>query len=258
MTHDNGPRRGLPPLDLVLSGANIVTLDPHTPAASSIAIHQGRILAVGDAEELADLPARHRIDLGGATVVPGFGDAHNHMAWYGLALEEIDLMGMADLETLYEAVAERAATLPPDTLVIGSGYDDTTLGGTPDRARLDSAAHGRPVWLKHRSGHICMVNTPLLDRIGVLAGSATVPEGGVVVTDENGPTGVLQEQAQNLVVALVTPYPLHTLEDAIARASQVYATEGLTHVTECGIGAGWVGRSPSNWPPTSDASTPGA
>ena len=128
MTHD---QRGLPPIDLLLTGANAVTLDPRLPAATTIAIHQGRILAVGSDEDLAGVRAQQRIDLGGATVVPGFGDAHNHMAWYGLGLDEIDLMGMDDLDTLYDAVAARAATLPPDGLVIGSGYDDTTLGGTP-------------------------------------------------------------------------------------------------------------------------------
>src|SRR5581483_7905744 len=110
---------------------------------------------------------------------------------------------------------------------------------------LDKAAGGRPVVLKHRSGHVTTVNSPVLERIGVLNGSATVPEGGVVVRDEDGdPTGTLEEQAQNLVSALLVPYSTEDLTRAIGKAAAVYASEGLTHVTECGIGGGWVGRSP--------------
>jgi predicted amidohydrolase YtcJ len=85
----------------------------------------------------------------------------------------------------------------------------------------------------------------VLDRIGVLDGSAVVPEGGVVVRDGSGdPTGTLEEQAQNLASALLVPYATDDLARAIGNASAVYAAEGLTHVTECGIGGGWVGRSP--------------
>lgn len=231
-------------IDLLLSGGHVVTLDDSTPTAEAIAVHQGRILAIGTTSDLAGLRPRRHVDLAGVTVVPGFGDAHNHMAWFGLSLDEIDLLGQTDLEQVYAAVAARARTLPADGLVVGSGYDDNVLGGHPDRARLDEAAAGRRVWLKHRSGHVCVVNTPMLGQIGVLDGSAAVPQGGVVVHEGGAPTGVLQEQAQNLAVSVVTPYSLADLGDALARASAVYAAEGLTHVTECGIGAGWLGKSP--------------
>jgi predicted amidohydrolase YtcJ len=222
-------------IDLLLTDAVVHTLDEGHPRARSVAIHQGRVFAL-DPEGVR---ARREIDLQGATVVPGFGDAHNHMAWFGQSLEEIALAGLPDLEALYAAVAERAATLPGDAWVVGSGYDDTTLGGHPHRRELDRAAGGRKVWLKHRSGHVCTVNSPVL----ALIGDRPVPEGGVVVTDADGPTGTLEEQAQNLVGALVVPHPLADLSAAIRRAAAVYASEGLTHVTECGVGGGWIGRS---------------
>jgi predicted amidohydrolase YtcJ len=88
------------------------------------------------------------------------------------------------------------------------------------------------------------VNTPLLQRIGVFDGRQAAP-GGVIVRDPAGvPTGVLQEQAQNLVVAEVTPYSLDRLEGALLAAGRRYAAEGLTHVTECGIGGGWLAKTP--------------
>ncbi len=226
-------------VDLLVRNATVITLDDDTPRARSLAIHHGRVVALDEA-----LPARHSVDLAGATVVPGLGDAHNHMAWFGLSLDEIDLIGVDSLDTVYGLVADKAADLPSDALVVGSGYDDNLLGAHPDRERLDAAAAGRPVWLKHRSGHLCTVNTPLLQRIGVFDGRESAP-GGVIVRDGSGaPTGVLQEQAQNLVVAEVTPYSLDRLAGALLAAGRRYAAEGLTHVTECGVGGGWLGKSP--------------
>jgi predicted amidohydrolase YtcJ len=232
---------GIGRCDLVVRNASIVTLDDAQPRAGSLAVHHGRVLAL-DAD---DLRGRTEIDAQGAAVVPGFGDAHNHMAWFGQGLDAVDLTGLTSLVALYERVAQRAVTLPADAMVVGTGYDHTVIGGHPHRHDLDRAAGGRPVWLTHRSGHVCAVNSPVLARIGVLDGTAVVPAGGVVVRDEHGdPTGVLEEQAQGMVGALVHPYSLDVLASAIGRASAVYAAEGLTHVTECGIGAGWVGRSP--------------
>jgi predicted amidohydrolase YtcJ len=228
-------------IDLVVRNAAVVTMDDARPRAHTLAVHNGRVLAL-DAEGLR---GRTEIDARGAALVPGFGDAHNHMAWFGSSLDEVDLSGLTDLATLYDRVAERAATLPPDAFVVGAGYDDTAIGGHPHRRELDRAAGGRPVVLKHRSGHVTTVNSPVLDRIGVLDGTAVVPEGGVVVRDDSGdPTGTLEEQAQNLASALLVPYATGDLARAIGNASAVYAAEGLTHVTECGIGGGWVGRSP--------------
>ncbi|MGI5126225.1 amidohydrolase [Pseudonocardia sp. CA-107938] len=228
-------------VDLIVRNAAVRTLDDAHPLARSVAVHHGRIVAL-DADGLR---GETEVDAQGAALVPGFGDAHNHMAWFGQSLAEVDLRGLTSLDQLYTRVAERAATLAPDSFVIGAGYDDTAIGGHPHRQALDRAADGRPVVLKHRSGHVTTVNTPVLGRIGVLDGSVAVPEGGVVVRDDEGePTGTLEEQAQNLASALLVPVATDELATAIGAASAVYAAEGLTHVTECGIGGGWIGRSP--------------
>lgn len=228
-------------LDLKLTRARVRTLDDAHPHATTVGIVGGRVLGLDD--DVADLPARAEVDLDGATVVPGFSDAHNHMAWFGQSLTELPLENATTPTELYEAVAAKAATLPEDAWIIGSGYDDTVLGAHPDRAALDRAAHGRPVWLKHRSGHMCAVNSAVLRLSG--AEDAPDPEGGVIVRDDRGvATGLLQERAQEMVTALVMPYPVDELADALGHASRVYAAEGLTHVVEAGIGRGLVGRSP--------------
>src|SRR5688500_3575802 len=177
-------------VDLIVRNAAIRTLDDAYPAARSIAVHHGRIVALDE----DGLRSHVEVDAQGAALVPGVGDAHNLMAWFGQSLAEVDLRGLTALEQLYDRVAERAAALAPDAFVIGAGYDDTAIGGHPHRRELDRAADGRPVLLKHRSGHVTTVNSPVLAQIGVLDGSAVVPEGGVVVRDDAGdPTGTLEE-----------------------------------------------------------------
>jgi predicted amidohydrolase YtcJ len=230
-------------LDLKLRDARIRTVDGRYPRARVIGVLAG--VVVGLDETVADLPARTVLDCGGTVVVPGFGDAHNHMTWFGQSLDQLDLTGARAPEHVYDAVARRAAALPAGAWITGSGYDDTVLGSHPRREALDRASGGRPVWLTHRSGHMCVVGSEVLRRCGVLDGTADEPEGGVVVRGPDGePTGLLQERAQALVTGLVMPYPARDLADAVGRASAVYAAEGLTHVTEAGVGAGLIGRSP--------------
>jgi len=232
-------------VDLLVRNASILTMDDDRPGARGLAVHHGRVLALYDDDSADGLRGRAEIDAQGAVLVPGFGDAHNHMAGFGLGLDTVDLSGLTDLATVYDRIAERASTLPEGAFVLGTGYDDTALGGHPDRYALDRAAGGRPVWLGHRSSHVCLVNSPMLAMLGLLDGTAVVPAGGVVVTDADGrPTGLLEEQAQQLAAEVLRPVPVDMLAGALGKASRVYAADGLTHVTECGIGAGWIGHSP--------------
>ena len=157
-------------LDLLLRDMRVITVDDARPTASAVGVLGGRV--VGLDEEVVDLPARSVVDGDGAVVVPGFGDAHNHMAWFGQSLGEIDLSAAGTLGAVEEAVTRGSADLPADAWVVGSGYDDTVIGAHPDRRLLDRAGGGRPVWLKHRSGHMSVVSSEVLRRCGVLDGRA--------------------------------------------------------------------------------------
>ncbi|MCP3818169.1 amidohydrolase [Streptomyces sp. A3M-1-3] len=227
-------------IDTILTNLTAITLDEVRPRAHRIGLHHGRIVALD--EDLDGLRAVRTVDLGGACVVPGFNDAHNHMALYGMAQAELDLSSpnVRTLDDLYTAVAERARELPAGSWLTGSGYDQNKLGGHPHREVLDRIAPDHKVWLKHTSAHMCVVNSAVLKEI-----DRTVPAGGRVVTGADGqPTGLIEEQAQQLVRDLVYPYSTAQLADAIARASRDYLREGLTSCTEAGIGLGWIGHSP--------------
>jgi predicted amidohydrolase YtcJ len=201
----------------------------------------GRIVGVYDGKP--DVTAKQTIDLRGLTLIPGFHDAHNHMIGFGLSLTEVDLR-VSSQDELYARVAAKAATTPEGGWVIGSGYDQTRTGAHPHRDALDAIAPRHRVWLKHTSGHMCAVNSLVLADLGI---GETVPQvdGGRVTTDAAGrPTGLLEERAQELVGNLTHPYPLTTLTDAVHAAGRHYLAEGITSVTEAGVGGGWIGQSP--------------
>jgi hypothetical protein len=230
--------------DLLLANARVLTMDPARPRADWVAVTAGRITAVGSGSPA--FRGREVADLRGATLLPGFHDAHNHMAWFGLSLAEADLRPdvAGSLDQLYAAIAGRAQATAPGEWVIGAGYDQNKLAAHPDRDGLDRAAPGRRVWVRHNSGHMCVVSSAVLADLGLHDQAREIP-GGKVVTDAAGrPTGLLQERAQQLVGELVHPYPVSVLAEAIGRAGQRYLSEGLTSITEAGIGGGWIGHTP--------------
>jgi predicted amidohydrolase YtcJ len=128
---------------------------------------------------------------------------------------------------------------------VGSGYDQNKIGAHPHRDALDRAAPGRRVWLRHTSGHMCVVNSVVLAALGLDAAAPEVPGGRVAADAAGRPTGLLEERAQALVGSLVYPYPLAELTGAIERAAAQYLKEGITSCTEAGIGGGWVAHSPA-------------
>jgi hypothetical protein len=183
------------------------------------------------------------IDLKGAALIPGFHDAHNHMVGFGLSLTEIDLR-VDSLDELYARVAARAAATPPGQWVIGAGYDQNKLGAHPDRDALDAIAPGHRVWLKHTSSHMCAVNSLVLGDLGIDSVPPHVDGGSVATGPDGRPNGLMEERAQELVGDLIRPYSLAVLTDAVAAAGEQYLREGLTSVTEAGVGGGWIGQSP--------------
>jgi predicted amidohydrolase YtcJ len=238
-------------IDTLFLNGNVLTVDDRQPRAEALAVLGDRVVAVGDSETLRDdVTAGRVVDLQGKTVVPGFHDAHNHMVFFGRSLEELGLQspGVSRVEQIYDLVAAEAARRPAGSWIVGAGYDQNRLAGRahPTAAALDRVAPDHLVWLRHTSGHMCVVNGPVLDRIGFGGPDpVALPEGAVVVRGPDGtPTGLLQERAQDLVRDLVYPYPQDEIVAAIERAGRRYLEEGITSCQEAGIGAGLVGWSP--------------
>jgi predicted amidohydrolase YtcJ len=193
--------------DALLLNARIHTLDPHRSHATALAVRDGKILAVGtDVEIIAftrTLPHMERIDLHGRTVLPGLIDAHLHFEWYARGLQAVD----AETESLDEClrrVQAKTQSAPKGDWITGHGWNQNNWGGAfPSAADLDRVAPEHPVFLRAKSGHAGWANSLALRMAGVAAGTANPPGGEIQRNARGEPTGILFEDAMELVDHLI-------------------------------------------------------
>lgn len=198
------------------------TQDPARPEATAIGVHQGRIISLDD--ELPREMFAEVHDLGGATVVPGFHDAHLHLSLLGQAALQVDLRPavVETMEDLLAAVDEYAQDADEGTWVIGQGYDQNYLGAHPTAEELDKVSHGHPVYLVHNSRHMGVANTKAFEIAGYPERrDVPSPEGGDVPTDGDGRAqGLLQETAKSIVTDHIPVPTADDVADIIATGSQ--------------------------------------
>lgn len=227
-------------LDLLVTGAQIVTMDPARPAASRLGVWRGRIAGLD--EELDGLRARRTVDLGGATVLPGFVDAHSHLAWTGMAAGLVDLSGLRTRDAVLDAVRRAADAVPGDGWVDLAGYDQRPLGAHLTRDDLEAAAPGRRLYVRHTSGHACLVSDAVLATVTDDEFAAHAP--GVVRDAGGRPTGLLEEGAMAIARARRLPYTLDEIVAAVETAGRECLAQGITTVAEAGIVTDLAGSSP--------------
>ncbi|MCP4573940.1 MAG: amidohydrolase [bacterium] len=224
----------------MLHGGRVITLDAAEPDdATAVLVRGGRVEIVGqDAEVLAASRAVDRkVDLDGAVVVPGLADSHCHLYGLGKSLVQIDLRGIGSATACAELVAAAAAEATPGTWLEGRGWDqnDWPEAAWPDRALLDAAGGGRPVYLRRVDGHAAWVSSATLAAAGITA--ATVdPAGGLIMRDEAGePTGILVDNAVDLVRDVVPEPTLTERRRRVRMAVEHCLAHGITAVHDAGI-----------------------
>ena len=223
----------------ILSGTGLKAgdADPTPGRVRAVAIRAGKIVAVGgDAAMLALKDAHTRtIDLKGAFAMPGFNDAHTHMASAGRQRLSVDLDNVASLAAMLEKVQAYAAKLGPGEWILGGGWDHTKWPGAklPTRQDLDAVSAGHPAFLERTDGHIAIVNTAALKAAGIT--DATIaPKGGAIDRDAEGhATGILREGPTLAMVEKVIPPPsLATRRKAIELAMQDALSHGVTSIQD--------------------------
>jgi predicted amidohydrolase YtcJ len=227
-----------PKADIIFLHANVYTGVPANAQFSSIlreeaiAVRGERILAVGKNVDIQKLkgPQTQVMDLGGHFVMPGFNDAHLHLADAGLQKLNVDLTGVKTLDEFRARVLAKVETAKPGDWILGGGWDETTwpVKVLPSRWDLDEVSGGHPVFLDRVDGHLGVANTRALQLASITIASRD-PEGGKIDRNENGePTGILRDKATEAVQAVV-PQPTHEKrQEGIAVALADLAEHGVT------------------------------
>jgi predicted amidohydrolase YtcJ len=203
-----------------------------TTRGEAIAVRGDRIMAVGSREEIAKMkgPQTKVIDLGGHFVMPGFNDAHMHMASAGLEKLNVNMVGAKTLDEFRDRLRARADAAPSGDWIVGEGWDETLwpVKTVPTRWDLDEVSGNHPVFLVRVDGHIAVANTRALQLASVTVATKD-PDGGKIDRDEGGtPTGILRETAQGAIHAVI-PQPSHEKRrQAIDLALADLASHGVT------------------------------
>ncbi len=195
--------------DLVIVHGHVWTVDPQHPRAEAVAVHGGRIVAVGSDAEIAKWigPATKKLDAQGKSVLPGFIDAHVHFSSGGGEISSVQLRDANTPQEFARRIGEQAKKLPKGEWMLGGTWDHELWGGTPLPSHdwIDAVTPDTPVFVSRYDGHMAMANALAL-RLAKITRETKDPPGGTIVRDKDGnPTGLLKDAAMDLVYRVIPP-----------------------------------------------------
>lgn len=220
--------------DLLLVNARIWTGDPARPAATALAVRDGRIAAVGaDADVAKWRRGRSEIlDAKGRRVVPGFIDGHTHFFVAGYNLLAVDLRDAASPGEFARRLGEYARRVPEGRWLAAGTWDEQRWPGAalPDRHLLDRVTGDHPACLSRTDAHEVVCNSLAIRLAGVTRDTAD-PPGGVIVREPDGsPSGVFKDAAADLVRGAIPPHTSKEQADALEAALGEAARCGVTSI----------------------------
>ena len=223
--------------DLIIKNANIYTVNNQFDMAEAMAVKDGKILAVGTSTEiLAKYNADRILDADGKSVYPGFIDAHCHFLGYGTGLlKRADLTGTESYEEVIERMKAHHNKFPSTFWIEGRGWDqnDWPKKVFPTKEKLDELFPDNPVILTRIDGHAALVNNKALELASIT--NKTKIEGGDVIIENGNPTGVLIDNAIELVTAIIPSSDATQLTEALLAAQKNCFAVGLTSVHDAGL-----------------------
>ena len=221
---------------LAIVNARIWTADPRRPWADALLVRGERIELVGSSAEVKKRAGTtvRVLDAGGRMVTPGFIDAHVHFLTGGFALASVQLRDARTKAEFIARIKAFAATVPKGTWILNGDWDHTSWGGElPERAWIDSVTPDNPVWINRLDGHMNLANSLALAAARITRDTKDV-SGGTIVRDAAGePTGVLKDNAMDLMTAVPEPGMDMSLR-ALDAAMSYVAERGVTSVHHMG------------------------
>ena len=227
----------------VYINGDILTMNDTQPVAEALAVHQGKILAVGQRAMVESVSGKDAVlkDLNGHTLLPGFIDSHGHisavmsfMAFENIASPPVGQVdSIADIQLLLSA---KAAEVPAGEWIMAAGYDDSLLAEQrhPTKFDLNAVSTEHPIMAWHVSGHLMVCNSPCLELAGYTP-DRDDPEGGVIrrVEGSSEPNGILEESAvYRIYFDLLPIHDVTTRLGLLQEAQDYFARFGVTTVQD--------------------------
>jgi hypothetical protein len=223
-----------PAAELIITNANVYTVDKNLPHAEAVAIIGDRIVAVGSATDIDQWRGTSTkvIDAAGKLLLPGFNDAHVHFIDGGLQLDSVDLRNAASPEEFARKIGERAKLTAKGEWITGGDWDEEKWNPPqlPTKELIDPVTPNTPVFVNRYDGHESLANSIALKLAGVTKDTPNPPGGEIVRDGQGNPTGVLKDAAQSLVDRKIPPLSHERRLRAAKRALSYAARLGVTSV----------------------------
>lgn len=220
-------------VDLIVLNTKIYTVDKDFSIAKSFAVKNGKFLDVGtDKEILNKYSAPIIYNAIGKTIYPGFIDGHCHFYNYGLGLQRnADLIATKSFEEVLEII-KKFHNEDPSEWITGRGWDQNDWKNKefPDKNELDKLFPNNPVLLTRVDGHAALVNLEALKRAGITG--KTKVEGGVIKLKDGKPTGILIDNAIDLVREIIPKPDKNEQINALIKAQDNCFAVGLTSIVD--------------------------
>lgn len=228
-------------VDLIVYDATIYTMNQDSSKYSCMAVANGRIVDIGNEEILKKYSAKEELKLTGKFIYPGFIDAHSHFYGLGESMVTVDLRGVKSEEEMYLKITEFYSSEAPSTSqkkptsVQGRGWDQNLWESKkfPTNDKLNQLFPDIPVCLKRIDGHAALVNQKALDLANINDRSSVV--GGEFIKENGRLTGVLIDNAVDLVTAKLPAPSKDEKKQAILKAEKECLKYGLTSVCDAGV-----------------------
>lgn len=225
-----------PARSLTIINAKVWTGDTDQPWAQALLIEGETLILVGSNEDVRRRAAKTNIvDAGGRMIVPGFTDTHVHFVDGGLQINGVQLRDARTREEFVARIKDYAAKVPAGTWILGGNWDHSLWGGElPTKEWIDAVTPDHPVWIARLDGHMALANSVALKAAGVTRATKNVAGGEIVRAKHGEPTGILKDNALQLVDSVV-PVPSDAAKDDALAAAMRYANEqGVTSVHNMG------------------------
>ena len=223
--------------DLIITNATVYTADDVFPKTEAFAIKDGKFIGVGSNVSVKEAyTAPEIIDATGKTILPGLIDGHCHFFGLGMNLQIVNLRGTESFDAVLEKMAAYAKGSPEAIVLRGRGWDqnDWAVKEFPTKTQLDLLYPDVPVVLERVDGHAYLVNQKALDMAGITLD--TKVDGGEIVRENGKLTGVLIDNPQRLIDAVMPEVTKDQAVKALMEAQEVCFSYGLTTVNDAGLG----------------------
>ncbi|MFC1476901.1 amidohydrolase [candidate division KSB1 bacterium] len=226
--------------DRIFINGKIWTVDNNMPLARCVAVRDGRIIAVGEWNDVSSLAGKTTdiVDLEEQLMLPGFNDSHTHFTGGGFHLLGVKLKDAENEEEFGRRLAEKSKELPPGAWITGGTWDHDRWpsGKEPTAALIDRYVSDRPVFVTRYDGHMSVANSMALKMAGVTADTPD-PPGGVIdrKPGTREPTGLLRETAESLVGRIIPDHSKEEIKLAIETALKHAAENGFTSIHQVDV-----------------------